>query len=173
MLWRLSRRRLAHRAGLRLATRDRACGLAVLRAPAVASLSARTVPMPPRPGLHRRAVVLAGLRVDDVDLVVASTHLDLEPAARLDSAHRVRAALPDGPVVLAGDVNEQPGGPVWDVLGAGLVDARDGLGPTFPSRGPDRRLDGLWVRGLQVRSARVVTEAGRASDHLPLCVDLV
>jgi endonuclease/exonuclease/phosphatase family metal-dependent hydrolase len=174
LLWRTSRHLLARRAGLRLATRERACGLAVLCAPRVERLQAYAVVLPPRPGLHRRGVAVATLRVDGTVLAVASTHLDLEPGARHDSARRVRAAVPDGPLVLAADVNEQPGGPAWDALGAGLVDARTGLGPTFPSRGPDRHLDGLWVSpGLHVLRSEVVAAAGRASDHLPICVDLI
>lgn len=173
LLWRTSRWLLARRAGLRVVTRGRSCGVAVLSAPGVQRLGAYAVLLPPRPGLHRRAVVVATLRVDSTTLAVASTHLDLDATARLDSARRVRAAVPQGPLVLAGDVNEQPDGPAWAALGEGLVDAREGLGATFPARNPDRWIDALWVSpGLRVLRAEVVP-SGSVSDHLPICVELV
>jgi len=45
---------------------------------------------------------------------------------------------------------------------------------TFPSNQPDRRLDHIFLRGghLSFSIFRVVAEAGRASDHLPLMARL-
>ena len=173
LLWRTARRRLARRAGLRVLSPGRACGVTVLGGHRATTLGAYDVLLPPRPGLHRRAVAVARVEVDGRALAVASTHLDLRDPPRTDSAARVRAALPDGPLVLAADVNAPPGAPAWEALGDGLVDARAGLGPTFPARAPDRCIDGLWASpGLRVTAARVAAEAGLASDHLPLVVDL-
>lgn len=169
-LWRSSRRLLARRAGLRVVTRSWAAGCLVLRAPHVTVVRAGSVRLPRRPGLHRRAVAYAVLAVDGDRLVVASTHLDLEPAARLDSARRVRAALPDGALVLGADVNEEPGGPAWSALSAGLADR--GSAATFPARVPHRRLDALLVSPDLDAGAVEVMAAGGASDHLPLLVRL-
>jgi endonuclease/exonuclease/phosphatase family metal-dependent hydrolase len=44
---------------------------------------------------------------------------------------------------------------------------------TFPSTGPNRRLDYLFASdGLKIKEARVLTDAGPCSDHLPLRVRL-
>ncbi len=172
LLWRLSRLRLAHRAGLRPLTRARAGGNLLLAWPRPRLRSAGADLLPRRPGLHRRAVVHAEVEVDGRLLVLAGTHLDVEPAARLDSAARVRALLPRGPLVLGADVNDVPGSPAWQVLSAGLVDARAGLGPTFPAARPDRCLDALIVDpALEVVDA-AVGATGRVSDHLPVRADL-
>ncbi|MCW2622514.1 MAG: endonuclease/exonuclease/phosphatase [Frankiales bacterium] len=172
LFWRLSRRRLARRAGLLPVTRTRSCGVAVLRRPAVTALDAWSAELPHHPGLHRRAVAVGTVSLSGHHLTVASTHLDLEAAARLDSATRVRALLPDGPLVLACDVNEQPGGPAWAALGERLVEASAGLGPTFPARAPHRRIDGLWVSPDLIVEHVEVVQAGTVSDHLPILVDL-
>jgi len=86
----------------------------------------------------------------------------------------VRGALPDRhPLVLAADVNEEPGGPAWAALSAGLVDAAAALGPTFPLRDPRRRLDVVLVDPrLEVRGVQVA-RPGPVTDHLPVVVDLV
>jgi endonuclease/exonuclease/phosphatase family metal-dependent hydrolase len=129
------------------------------------------VALPHRPGLHRRAVAVAVLEVGGQAVAFASTHLDLQADARVDSAARVRDALPDGLLVLGADVNEPPGQPAWELLGDGLSDARWGLGPTFPARDPHRSIDGVWLSpGLQLERAEVLA-AGLVSDHLPLVVD--
>ena len=172
LLWRRARRLLAHRAGLRLLTRGRACGNLLLAGPWVRALGTSVVPLPHVRGLHRRAAATASVRVGGREVVLAGTHLDLDPAARLASARAVRAALPPGPLVLCADVNEQDDGPAWAALAHGLVDAGAGLGPTFPARAPRRRIDAVLVDpGLPVLAARVVP-TGAASDHLALCVDL-
>ncbi len=111
--WRTSRALLARRSGLHPASRGRAAGNLLLVRPGVEVRSTRTVLLPRRPGLHRRAVVLADVVVDGQPLVLAGTHLDLDPEARRDSAARVRALLPPGPCVLGADVNEEPGAPAW------------------------------------------------------------
>ena len=170
--WRTWRALLARRAGLRPLTRDRACGTLLLAGPRVRPLQAGTMPLPRRPGLHRRAAVHARVEVDGGVLVVACTHLDLEPPARLDSARRVRAGLPAGPLVLGADVNDEPGSPAWQALAEGLVDAGEGLGPTFSVADPRRRIDALLVDpSLEVVSRRVV-DAGPVTDHLAVCADL-
>jgi endonuclease/exonuclease/phosphatase family metal-dependent hydrolase len=166
LLWRTSRRLLARRSGLRVVTRGRAAGCLVLRAPSVRVVRSGVVLMPRRPGLHRRAVAYASLLVAGAPVVVASTHLDLSPEARLDSARRVRAALPAGPLVLGADVNEEPGGPAWLALSDGLVDL--GAAPTFPAKDPHRRIDVLLTSPELTPTSLEVVASGLVSDHLPL-----
>lgn len=173
VLWRASRARLARAAGLRRATRGRADGNAVLTAPHVVVERTTEVRLPRRPGLHRRAVVVAVLVVEGRRLAVVGSHLDLEPAARLDSAARVRAAVPAGlPLLLAADVNEEPGGPAWAVLAEGLVDLREGCAPTFPVWAPARHLDGLWASPSVRAGSCQVVPTGAASDHLALLAEV-
>lgn len=80
-----------------------------------------------------------------------------------------------GPVVLLGDVNEAPGGPVHTALTASLLDAAPEGAATFPARDPVHRIDlVLHDPSLRVRRAEVLDGAlvRRASDHLLLLVEL-
>ena len=170
LLWRLSRTRLARRARLRPLTRDRACGNLLLGGARVRRRAAGSVLLPRRPGLHRRGLAWARVEVEGRELVLAGTHLDLEPRARLDSARRVRATAPPGPLVLGADVNDEPGSPTWDALAEGLLDP--GESPTFPAWAPARRLDALLVHpALEVVSYGLVP-TGLVSDHLAVRADL-
>jgi endonuclease/exonuclease/phosphatase family metal-dependent hydrolase len=171
VLWRLSRWWLARACGLRLATRGWAAGNAVLVRPGVHVVAASEVRAPRVPGLHRRGAAVAELVVGGQRLAVAGTHLDLEPVARLATARLVRAALPEGPAVLAADVNDVPGSAAWLALAEGLHDPLAGGPPTFPAGRPTRRIDALLVRGLEVVRAEVVDVAG-ASDHRAVVLDL-
>ena len=133
----------------------------------------RAVRLSWRPGSTRR-----GLAVADVAGVrVISAHLSLTGPERLrhaDRLLRVVASSP-GPCVVAGDLNEEPGGPTWRTLLRHLNDVTAGIGPTFPARRPRRRLDAVLVTGgLTGSAARVVRDDGTAgaSDHLPVVVDL-
>jgi endonuclease/exonuclease/phosphatase family metal-dependent hydrolase len=167
-------RRLARRSGLvRAAGGASAAGNLLLVSPRVRVLEARAVRLPRRPRLHRRGLVLGLVELAGARLAVVGTHLDLEPAARLDSARRVRAALPEAhPGLVGADVNEEPGGPAWQALVEGLADAAADCGPTFPLRAPRRRIDAVLVDPrlglLDVR----VPRPGPVTDHLPIVVDL-
>lgn len=183
--WRTSCRLLARRSGLVLVAGGRpAAGNALLVAPHLRVLSAQSLLLPRRPGLHRRGAVLAVLELDGARLAVAGTHLDLDPTARLASAHAVRAAArvvagggpagggTGGPLVVGADVNEPAGEPAWQALVCGLVDAGRDAGPTFPASDPHRRIDALLVDpAVQVLRCDVGA-SGAASDHLPLIADL-
>ncbi|WP_067471484.1 endonuclease/exonuclease/phosphatase family protein [Actinomadura hibisca] len=124
------------------------------------------------------------LRVDvrwqDRDIAVLATHTqpptdwsDLGQAEQL--AGLARAAAADRrEVVLAGDLNLQPGERPWHtLLGAGLSDALAAVRPlrTFPADTPDQQLDHVLVTsGLTARDA--VSPATNASDHRPVAVTL-
>ena len=172
--WRAACRRLARQASLvRAVGGAPAAGNLLMVSPGLRVVEAHAVRLPRRKGLHRRGVVLGVVERDGVRLGVAGTHLDLDAAARLETATSVRAALPDRhPLVLAADVNEEPGGPAWTALARGLVDAARDCGPTFPLRDPVRRIDAVLVDPrLAVVDVRVPRPAP-VTDHLPVVVDL-
>lgn len=108
--------------------------------------------------------------------------------ARLNAARLIAAwiaRLPaDAPVVLVGDFNVTPDGPVHALLSGGLADVRtaapassgpDGTFHNFTGTA-DRRIDWILVRGFRPQCARTVTthRDGRyPSDHFPVLADLV
>jgi endonuclease/exonuclease/phosphatase family metal-dependent hydrolase len=85
------------------------------------------------------------------------------------------ATLPE-PLVLAGDFNDFPPGPVTRTLANRLADvgARIGGRATFPSRRPLLRLDRVYAsRAVAVEHVEVARSPllRAASDHLPIVVD--
>ncbi|MGH3462312.1 MAG: endonuclease/exonuclease/phosphatase family protein [Kribbellaceae bacterium] len=119
----------------------------------------------------------ATLGAVSVGLVVC--HLGLHTRGRLRELEQVlRGCASLGtPFLLVGDLNEEPDGPVWKRLAeAGLVDLGADAGPTFPSDGAYKRIDGahaspeLPARLLSVEAA--AEDLAAASDHLPLLVEL-
>lgn len=112
-------------------------------------------------------------------LTAIGTHFGLPAADRAaqTSVLLQRLRTITGPLVIGGDVNERAGGQVWQRFGATLQAAPD-PGDTFPASGPDRRIDAFWTSpGLQVRLADPATcgtpgDRVRASDHLPIVIDV-
>jgi endonuclease/exonuclease/phosphatase family metal-dependent hydrolase len=195
--------RLARETGLRWACGGRASGgtaIFVGRRLDVDAAGAFRLPVR-APWTRTRGAAVVTVSLDGVRLAAASVHLPLGPDDRVTHARIVRArlaALAPGaagpsPLVIAGDLNEPPGGPAWEVLGAGLtdvaLDATEGgaPAPTFTARRPARRIDAVLVGpGVLATSVRVPgspTDAGfpdvsvadlqSASDHLPVVVDLL
>ncbi|WP_129839365.1 endonuclease/exonuclease/phosphatase family protein [Streptomyces sp. RFCAC02] len=181
--------RLARATGLAVVSAGRAArGTAVLARPALAVGTAATAGLPHTPGLHRRGLALAVLcPAPGVRLGVVSCHLGLRAAERRAHAPLVLAhlaALGAPAAVLAGDLNERPGGPAHRLLTAGsLRDARDaapeGGGHTFPARAPDRRIDMvLTTAAVRVLGCGVPAtgpdpaDLRRATDHLPVLARL-
>ncbi|WP_131743100.1 endonuclease/exonuclease/phosphatase family protein [Actinomadura roseirufa] len=189
--WRARRRALAADCGMTVAAGRRACGLAVLAAPGVRPVRREFHLLSRAPGLHRRGLAVAVLDLaGGRRLIAASTHLDLVEGPRLrhtgeilDLLDRARRRY-GAPVVLAGDINEEPGGPSWALLAGRFQDgyavAPDGGELTFPARGPNRRIDGVFadagigVAGCGVPGGDAAPEADYvlATDHLPLRADL-
>jgi endonuclease/exonuclease/phosphatase family metal-dependent hydrolase len=136
----------------------------------------------PRTGRrHRRAVALAEVEVAGERLVLAGTHLSIDPAERLEQARYLVARLPQTSLVLGADVNDVPGSPVWTVLTGRLRDgyaaAPRGDDLTFPARAPNRRLDAVFVSpGITVTGCGVppgLVDPAAATDHLPVVADLL
>lgn len=130
-------------------------------------------------GLHQRGAALAVLRLGGARVAVAGTHLDLMEAPRLRHIAELDGALtgfvPQGvPVIVAGDVNDQPGSPAWQQLTERRVDADPG-GFTYSAAHPQRRIDGVFADpALRVVHAEVIDspDVTIASDHRPVLVEL-
>lgn len=142
----------------------------------------------PRYGLalEPRGALWVEIDVGGVPLQVVNTHLGLVAGERLAQIEMLlgaawlgEAAL-RGPVVLCGDLNSSPRSPVYRRLVARLRDVQTGLVKhrpkrTFFSRYPLTRIDHVFVdRTIEVLKADVPRGelARRASDHLPVVVDL-
>ena len=129
----------------------------------------RTHPIPAASG--------SALAVHEVELEsgisVVSVHLAGTPPERMAQAASVTArfATSDRPIVLAGDFNGRPDGPVLELLGQGWqVIEKTGSPLTFPADAPDREIDFILVSAgadMEVIEHRVVDEA-TASDHRPI-----
>lgn len=113
---------------------------------------------------------------DGTPVRVTSVHLqhrDENTPTRLEQLAALEAALPDdGPSVLGGDLNAEPGSAEVEALtGAGWTSAIDAAGDadvlTHPSDDPAVRIDWLLGRGgVTFDAARVLTD--ESSDHLPV-----
>jgi endonuclease/exonuclease/phosphatase family metal-dependent hydrolase len=124
-----------------------------------------------------RGVAAAQLQVDGHPFGAVACHLGLTPQARardIEVVLSIAAGL-EGPVILAGDLNEDPGSPVWErLVAAGYVDVGGDDELTYPADDPAKRLDALLVLGVGVRIREHQVPAvppallSRASDHLPL-----
>ena len=135
-------------------------------------------PIPPAGGsalsvLEVELALPSGRRVS-----VVSAHLAGCTDERLAQADAVAALLRERqhPVVLAGDFNGRPGGPVVARLGRDwLVARKHGDADTYPADGPDREIDFVMTRpadAVDVLEHRVVPESV-ASDHRPLLAVLL
>lgn len=116
---------------------------------------------------HRRDAAIVTLASG---LEVCAIHLGLAGDERTRHAGELLETLGTQSIV-AGDVNEPPGGPVGELLGARYNDACPDGAPTFPASEPTARIDVVLVTpGIAITSCRVV--ATSASDHRAVVVDL-
>ena len=198
--WRV--RRLARSAGLVAVAGGRASGgTAVLVSPRLRVVSCEAARLPVERwwtrtrGYAAATVAAPGGGV----LTVVSVHLGLSPLQRADHAERILSRLrelAEPPYVVAGDLNETPDGPSWQAFGAVVRDAVAALSlgdhalrgdhaprgaPTFPARGPRRRIDAVLLSdGVEVLAVHAGAEVEgvcpedleRASDHVPVVTDL-
>ncbi|MFI0349798.1 endonuclease/exonuclease/phosphatase family protein [Actinomadura sp. 9N407] len=188
--WRRKRRRLARSCDLSVAAGRRAAGLAVLAGPRARVVHSEFHLLSRIPGLHRRGLAVAVLDLGtEGPLIAASTHLDLRDDPRrahtaevIGLLDRVRAAYP-APVVLAGDINEEPGGASWSLLTGRFRDAHaaapSGEAATFSARNPRRRIDGVFTDPeIEVIACGVPADPDlaadypQATDHRPLLAQL-
>lgn len=185
--WRRKRRWLARRAALAPAVSRRPAGLEVYAGPRARTLHREHHLLSPVPKMHRRGLAVGVFEVGGARLIAASVHLDLADAPRLTHAEEILSTLDrvrqeyDAPVVIAGDINEQPGGDTWNLLSAKLQDAYAtapaGGELTFSAANPRRRIDGVFADpAIEVLSCGVPDDPGnvfaQASDHRPLLAEL-
>lgn len=179
MRWRSKRAAIARKAGLVVATADRPAGLMLMTSLRARIVTAHFTLLSKRPQLHQRAVCAAVVDVGGVQWRIASMHLSLSGDERQAHLPELWSAVDfgaDAPLVLAGDVNEEPNGPVWTALSAQLVDAwtvtKTGDGHTFNAKSSHKRIDGIFVSsGVEVVECRAVDDVHgikEASDHLPV-----
>lgn len=143
-----------------------------LRGPAARAL-------PTVPGAEPRGYVTATIDLGGTRVRLVATHLQQDSAAARATQARALAdevTADDGPIVLLGDLNAEPGTPelaaLTDHLADAWVAAGDGLGTTFPSDRPRLRIDAVLVSpGIAVTAAAVV--ASDASDHRAVVADLL
>jgi endonuclease/exonuclease/phosphatase family metal-dependent hydrolase len=130
------------------------------------------------PPLHQRGLAAAAVEIGGARLLVASTHMSLASPERatharelLDHLHRLAHIHRAEHLVLAGDLNEEPGGRAWEILAAG------GLNDAW-AKAPHKRIDAVLVsEGIEVAWAGVPEEIGEsvlagASDHCPVVATL-
>jgi endonuclease/exonuclease/phosphatase family metal-dependent hydrolase len=176
--WRSKRAAIARKAGLVVATADRPAGLMILVSMRTQVRSTSFRLLSKSESLHQRAVCSAALRIGDVALDVATVHLSLDAAERGRHLAEIWAALPSdrASLVVGGDVNEGPDGPVWQELAAQLPDAwataGQGAGNTYSARSPHKRIDGVFSGPafdiVECRAVDDVPGVEVASDHLPV-----
>lgn len=178
--WRTAR--FARRCGMAWTGTHRGSGgTTVFTSPRVRVVAARHVRLPVRwPDRTRGFAVVRVAAPGGLELTAVSVHLSLRADERVAHTERVLADLAGaGPLVLAGDLNEDEHGAAF-----GLLDVPDRLrvvapdGPTYPARAPRRRLDVVFASPDLVVAGRpqVALPDGvwaRASDHRPVCVDLL
>ena len=83
-----------------------------------------------------------------------------------------------GPLVVAGDFNDEPAGSAYKLMSTKFDDAwprskAKGAGLTFPADKPVKRIDYIFCRSsdrLRVKKAWVANTL--ASDHLPVVAEL-
>lgn len=141
-----------------------------------AILSVTNHPLPGIKGAEPRAALEITFRprAGDPEVRFISTHLDNGSAeGRLLQIRHLNtraAAVPPGHVILAGDLNAEPGSAEIKTLLETWDESAPVRDPTWPADRPRERIDHILQRkpaGLTARDSRVVDEPG-ASDHRPL-----
>lgn len=172
---------LGHRLGMEVAfapAADRQFGNAVLSRTPLRDVE--VIHLPYGAGPQSRSALTAVVDGPGGDPVrVTSVHLqhrDDNTTTRLHQLAALDAALPDdGPSVLGGDLNAEPGSPELEAVAAeGWTSALDTAGDpdarTHPSDDPAVRIDWLLGRGVTFGGARVGTDD--SSDHLPVVTEV-
>ncbi|AEN09472.1 MULTISPECIES: endonuclease/exonuclease/phosphatase family protein [unclassified Streptomyces] len=187
--WRKAAARLAARTDLvMLAGGATAAGPMLLCSLRATVERTEDVLLPRTPGLHRRGLATAVVRIAGARLGVVSCHLSLEREERRTQAgllldHLDALEVPHA--VVGGDLNDVPDGPAFRRLAGRLQDCRTvrpwGGEPTFPAPEPVKRIDAVFATGgVEVLGCGVpaglpgVTGADlrAATDHLPVLAAL-
>ncbi|MFE6827645.1 endonuclease/exonuclease/phosphatase family protein [Streptomyces sp. NPDC057690] len=187
--WRKKLARLAAASGQVILTGGgTAAGPAVLCSLRATVERTEDVLLPLTPGEHRRGLATAVVRFAGARLGVVGCHLGLTAAERYEQAGMLLDRLAGMGVehaVAGGDINESPGGRTFGRLATVLQDCRAaapwGAEDSFPSSGPNRRIDGIFVtKGVEVLGCGVPiglpgvtgSDLRAATDHLPVLAAL-
>jgi endonuclease/exonuclease/phosphatase family metal-dependent hydrolase len=132
-----------------------------------------------RDAMARSQLTVVVEAAPDLPIAIVGTHLshvDVQGDTRLPQARTVAAnvaRLRDRglPVVVAGDLNAEPGSAELATFGELVRPAHDRGLPTYPSWAPERQIDHVLVSSdlTVVSAARVIAHH---SDHLGLVVEL-
>lgn len=176
--WRSKAAWLARASDLVVVTGGRPAGAMLLLASLrLRVISTHDVLLTKRARLHQRGLAMAVFEAGGARFGVASMHLDLVASERERHVPEVIAHVTSlgVPAVVAGDVNEEPGDPAWELLTARFRDAYavapDGGEFTSTSIRPRRRIDGVFVDpAIEIVSCGVPDVPGRerATDHMPV-----
>jgi endonuclease/exonuclease/phosphatase family metal-dependent hydrolase len=182
--WRSKAAELARTSGLLVVTGGRTAGAMLLLARQGVDVEAKhDVLLSKAPKLHQRGLAIGVLKILGARICVASMHLDLEAGERRKHVDEVFTHLDrvrkGAPIILAGDVNEEPGEPAWEAITARLTDA-GAVAPTgdivtFSAQNPHKIIDGIFVDpSIEVISCGVPDVPGvqQASDHRPVLAEL-
>jgi endonuclease/exonuclease/phosphatase family metal-dependent hydrolase len=128
-----------------------------------------------------RGALVAEAQRDGFSCIAIATHLGLRPVERIQHARALLALVDraERPVLVGGDLNEQPDGKAFAMVADRLSDTwrlgGHAGGDTFPAADPTARIDALFVsEGVRVERALVPGDDAvrSASDHLPVVVQL-
>jgi endonuclease/exonuclease/phosphatase family metal-dependent hydrolase len=144
--------------------------------------------LPLTPGLHRRGLATAVVRIAGARLGVVSCHLSLRREERQAQAGMLLGkvdAMGVRHAVVAGDLNDVPEGRAFRRLAGRLQDCRTvrpwGGENTFPPDAPRKRIDAVFAtHGIEVLGCGVPaelpgitdTDLRAATDHLPVLAAL-
>jgi endonuclease/exonuclease/phosphatase family metal-dependent hydrolase len=176
--WRSKCAALARESGLVVVTGGRPAGaMLLLAALQVRVVEVADVLLTRKRGLHQRGLALATLELGGKRFSLGSIHLDLDSDERRRHVDEIvaRTSACNAPVIVAGDINEEPDGPAWRALASSYPDAfsvaPSGSEYTYSAIDPVKRIDGIFVdAAITVRSCGVPDVPGiaRASDHRPV-----
>ncbi len=118
-----------------------------------------------------RIALKVRVRIDDSELQFVSVHLDAEDeTVRIAQAREaVKLLAGDGPAVITGDFNDVPGSKTLNAFAAPWsAVAKSGSPLTYPASAPEREIDHVLIRRLEVVEKARVLEQAVASDHRPV-----
>jgi endonuclease/exonuclease/phosphatase family metal-dependent hydrolase len=138
------------------------------------SIRGEVAVLPRTGGRTRRGMVMSRIRRGPVRLWAVAVHLGLSAEERAEHAMVLSNLLEDRePLILGGDLNEDPLGRAATTLGDLYRDAGSNEGrATFPSSDPRSRIDYLFVSpGVSVERFWT-TDSRQLSDHLAVVADV-
>ena len=126
---------------------------------------------------EQRGVLQLVLDVHGKKLLFMCTHIDYrqedeERKMNVVELKGIVAAHAKMPIILCGDFNSTPDSKIHEMAKKFLADSWEligsGVGSTFPSDKPDRRIDYIWISPESIRPIKIWVPKSDASDHVPV-----